>query len=107
MRRIVLVLSAAALMAAMVVASALPAFADPGGIPGHCKPADSGLQTCAGGSGKQGGGGGGLTTDVSPTFPGAFTFTTGGSGEQGGGGGGRNCFNILGTPIACEHGSLP
>ena len=35
MRRILLVLSVAALMAAMMVASALPAFADRGGVRGH------------------------------------------------------------------------
>jgi hypothetical protein len=33
MRRLLLVLSIAALMAAMVVASAMPAFADKGGVP--------------------------------------------------------------------------
>jgi hypothetical protein len=45
MKRILMVLAAAALMVAMVVASALPAFADKGGIRGHTKQETSGACT--------------------------------------------------------------
>ena len=58
MRRILLVLSAAALIAAMMVAMAMPAFAG-----GTCNaPAGEFIQ-CAGGGGERGGGGGGRGAD--------------------------------------------
>jgi hypothetical protein len=104
MKRMVSVLAVAALMAVMMVAMAAPAFADPGGVPGHCKEGAGQLflERCSGGSGEQGGGGGGQTTT---TVFAPVTITTGGSGEQGGGGGGRNCVNFLDKPIVCQHGN--
>jgi hypothetical protein len=75
MRRILLVLSVAALMAAMMLAMAVPAFADPEGVRGHHTTSGNLWEGCdwsqepcsgswfdAGGSGSQGGGGGGLET---------------------------------------------
>lgn len=107
MRRILLVLPAAALMAAMVVASAVPAFADAGGQRGHLTTFGSGgcdftVQTCtsgftrSGGSGGPGGGHGGRTTFTSTEGPGVDTLTQssqGGFGRQSGlpHGGGGNC----------------
>jgi hypothetical protein len=104
LRRLLLVLSVMTAMAAMVVAMAVPAFADPGGVPGHCKEVAGPLflERCSGGSGAQGGGGGGQTTT---TVFAPVTITTGGSGGQGGGGGGRNCVNFLDKPIVCQHGN--
>ena len=99
MRRILMVLTAAALMASMVMASALPAFADKGGVPGHCKEEGTFLvvETCAGGgpSSEGPGGGGGREADFSIVFgpieiP-LGSCTTGGSGGPGGGGGGNTC----------------
>ena|SRR5215210_847187 len=107
MRRILLILAVAALMAATVWGGAGSALAKE---PAHCKQADfdPSLQTCAGGSGDQSGGGGGQTTDLQPVAnPGIVTQTTGGSGKKGGGGGGKDCFNVAGSTIDCEHGSLP
>jgi len=101
MKRILLVLSVAALMAMMLVAmgagSALAKESAHCGVP---QPRNQGgvEQVCAGGSGGTSGGGGGQTT----TFPGepSFTLTTGGSGAPGGGSGGANC-NTTGS---CVHG---
>ena len=104
MQRLLLRLVALALMAVLMLALAVPAFADPGGVPGHCKEGAGQLflERCSGGSGAQGGGGGGQTTT---TVFAPVTITTGGSGEQGGGGGGRNCVNFLDKPFVCQHGN--
>ena len=103
MKRILMVLSIAALMAAMVVATAMPAFADKGGVPGHCTQEGNFLviETCAGGgpSSDGPGGGGGRETTFSIVVPlefGGGTIplsgcATGGSGGPGGGGGGNTC----------------
>ena len=81
MRRILLVLSAAALIAAMMVAMAMPAFAG-----GTCNaPAGEFIQ-CAGGGGERGGGGGGRGADDLQT---GAVVQSGGFGEKGGGGGSR------------------
>ncbi len=63
MRRIGMLVTAVALMAAMLVATAMPAFADKGGVRGHCTQEGSLVveETCAGGSGGPGGGDGGNT----------------------------------------------
>jgi hypothetical protein len=100
MRRILLVVTLAALMAGMVVASALPAFADPNHVRGHHTDETSGedcsILTCqetftnSSGGGKQGGGGGGrqtLTLTTHPLVP-SVTIdetTQGGNSVDGGG----------------------
>ena len=97
MRRILLVLTAAALMAAMVLALAVPAFAEhkPPDT-NHCtdEPVEGGfVQTCSGGTGYSepggidngvvGGQGGRLVTDCRPENPSYCEFTgSGGSGGQ-------------------------
>ena len=95
MRRILLVLSVAALMAAMVVATAVPALAKPL----NCNSPTGEYLQCAGGSGKQGGGGGGRDAG---SYDRTILVSSGGGGadNQGGGGGGRCAFGVPG-PDQC------
>ncbi len=117
LKRIITVLAVALVMAAMMVATAAPAFADKGGG-GHCTRERQGdfeqvgVEECAGGSGGPGGGGGGKTTNVfieqiSETGP-VFTETTGGgSNFRGTGeGGGGKCTEFLGEDLGCQTGKL-
>jgi hypothetical protein len=99
-RRIILLLSVATLMAVMLVAMAMPAFADKGGG-GHCTEGGFDgivVEECAGGSGGPGGGGGGKTQTFSDNEGPAVQQTTGGGSNfrgTGEGGGGRDCFDVF------------
>src|SRR3954453_16030977 len=90
MRRIVLLLSVAALMAAMLVASAMPAFAAvktkaTGFNCDQNSGCTSGTITKVGGSGSKGGGSGGKsTTDVMMDGSGSGSSQGGGKGTGGG-----------------------
>jgi hypothetical protein len=104
MRRILLVLTAAMVMALTLVAMALPAFAG-GGEGLHCTSDESGqyVSECRGGVGGGGGGSGGgfggkYDADTTPpegepavvgSGGGGFGGATGGGPEGSGGGGGR------------------
>jgi hypothetical protein len=84
MRRILLVLSVAALMAVMMVATAMPAFAGGGGAKDGCD--RFGLNNeCKGGTGGGGGGAGGGTGGQRSFESNGDLFFSGG-----GGGGGRD-----------------
>src|SRR5215217_4709366 len=78
MRRIILVLSLAAVMVGALSVSAVGAFADPGSVPGHCKDTDHGTRICAGGSGDSDGGGGGQIEFIPGFPPEELSSTTGG-----------------------------
>ena len=99
MRRILLVLSVAALMAAMVLAMAVPAFADPEGEPGHATQSgdvgfvncDPFVQSCTGeqtfaGKNAVPGGGGRFETDSTIDFsdPSHTVIDVSGSSQGGG-----------------------
>jgi hypothetical protein len=73
MGRILILLAVAALMAAMVLVSAVPALAAQ-----KCKPTNGGGAQCSGGFGFGGGfgGGGGHQTFASPDIPPSGTATT-------------------------------
>jgi hypothetical protein len=98
-------MAVALVMAAMVVASGMPAFADPGKNPGHyttstsCDPITLACSTQSTGSGNIGspgsgdGGGGGHYSSTSTTDNSSSTLTNSQQGGRGGpgGGSGRNC----------------
>ncbi len=113
MKRIITVLAVALVMAAMMVATAAPAFADKDGG-GHCTRERQGdfeqvgVEECAGGSGGPGGGGGGKTTNVFiDEVPFAQRTTGGGSDFRGTGeGGGGKCTEVLGEDLGCQTGKL-
>ena len=101
LRRIILVLTVAALMAAMALGGAGSAQAKDDA---HCTGDGVSFSECAGGSGQRGGGGGGKERT---TTNGAITSTGGGSDFRGTGrgGGGRNCTTVGGgTQLPCESG---
>ena len=84
MRRILLVLAVAAVMALMVVASASLALADPGGQRGHQGTLPDGSTTQSGGDGQKGGGGGGReTNNFSGDCDSGCTFESTESGKTG------------------------
>jgi hypothetical protein len=92
MRRILMVLSVAALMAAIMVTSAMPAFANHGerhGFGGQSKVTSCSKLTC---EWERGGGGAGLDFihPCEPAFKDCITRTGGGGGVVGGGGGHRS-----------------
>ena len=100
MRRILSVLAVMGLMAAMLAASAMPAFAGGGGKANQCTEEAATIE-CRGGSGSggqgqpSGGGGGYFSTDYYLTYQ---TFKGGsgsGGGEDGSGGSGGNCTSII------------
>ena len=106
MRRIILVLSLAAVMVGALSVSAVGAFADPGSVPGHCKDTDHGTRICAGGSGDSDGGGGGQIEFIPGFPPEELSSTTGGGSNfrgSGSGGGGKDCV-VFGTDFGCAHG---
>jgi hypothetical protein len=123
MRRILLVLTAAMVMALMVVAMALPAFAGSGGGL-HCTLDESGeyADSCQGGYGYGGGGGGGgsgqnYTAETNPPEGEPAVVHAGGYGgggkhlgPEGSGGGGGRCEtatygpNEPYTPPDCNGG---
>ena len=95
MRRIGMVVTVVALMAAMIVATAAPAFAK-----GDCNSPTGGYEQCAGGSGERGGGGGGRDGG---SYDRTILVSSGGGGadnQGGGGGGGRCAFGVPG-PDQC------
>ena len=110
-KRILLLLAVAALVAAMMVTSAFPALADPGGVPGHCT--EEGIlqvtERCAGGGPEEDGGGGGGITETTSFFgfPIEEQSTGGGSNfrgtEEGGGG---QCTAFFGGDLGCQTGKL-
>jgi hypothetical protein len=93
MRRIMLMVTVALVMAAMMLATAMPAFA--GGAGGTCRQSTSTTFECSGGTGV-GGGSGGFGGKVAVNLAtGDFTIS-GGGGGQGGGAGGRCTGNFFG-----------
>jgi hypothetical protein len=121
MRRILLVLPAAMVMALMMVAISFPAFAVGGGGSGlHCLEDETGQINCQGGAGSGGGGfGGGFggNTTFDPNAPAGEPHAQiaggGGSGGSGlredSGGSGGNCESFT-TPNEFEcvgHPALP
>ena len=96
MRRIFLVLAVALVMAAMLVATAVPAFAG-----GQCTRPTGEFTSCAGGGGGKGGGGGEhFFTTNAEDGPRTFLDVSGGSGGPGGGEGGRCVYS--GDPLTPE-----
>jgi hypothetical protein len=87
MKRIMLLVTVALVMAVMLALGAGVAFADPGGLRGHTGSA-GGCGMVSGGSGGPGGGGGLHDTVCSEEPPHTGT-SSGGSGGPGGGEGGR------------------
>jgi hypothetical protein len=113
LRRILLVLTVAALMAVMVVANAGPAFAAGGGTKDPCKFSEGTLQDCRGGegSGGDGSGGGSGGTYFAPDINDPTVVSTrggGGGGDSGLGGGGigRYC-DLTTTGNVCHGGGSP
>jgi hypothetical protein len=108
MKRILLVLTVAAVVAATVV----PAFANPSGAKVRCN-LEGTTQDCHGGSGGGGGGSGGgygfnTTLEIAPLSSGGGDYTSkggeggGSSGGSGNGGGGGYCSgNIVTGPLEC------
>jgi uncharacterized membrane protein len=108
MRRILFVLSVALVMAAMMVVTAVPAFADPGGKRGHTTvDPETGEYTFAGGSGGGNGSGSGGQGGRYTINTDKYTIV-GGYGTRGGGGGGQCEIDFsTGFPIySCPRGSL-
>jgi len=113
MKRIITVLAVMGLMAAMVAASAMPAFAAVKGtyVDGGCDGPKTGVycstETSVGGSGEKGGGSGGKSTlDRSTDFnPPASDFYDGSSQGGGKGTGGGNC-TYIGTYTYDEEGNF-
>jgi hypothetical protein len=108
MKRILMVLAVAALMVAMMVSTAMPAFADKGGG-GHCEQLQPHLEDCFGGGSEPGGGGGGGFTQTATDREGNVveTITTGGGSNfrgTGSGGGGKFCQTTLGVDQGCNTG---
>ena len=112
MKRILMVLTVALVMAAMMILAAVPAFARVNfGETGPCPaPLNSGVTNCTAqggqsnrtaGTGLTGGSGGRLTNSNEGTSP-TFTFS-GGGGSQGGGFG-AHCTGPVSTPDCVGKG---
>jgi hypothetical protein len=100
MKRIMLLVVVALVMAAMMVLVAAPAFARL-----NCE-SGVGTFTCRGGEGSQGGGfGTRLTTDFTqPGYYNVFIYGSGGGGDGSGGGGVRCTSYLLEPETAVCHG---
>ena len=98
MRRILMLLTVALVMAAMMVAMAMPAFAER-----TCSQPTSTTLVCTGGTGFGGGNGGFGGKFAINEASGDFTIS-GGGGQQGGGGGGRCTGNFYGGEEECKGG---
>ena len=110
MRRIFLMVTAALVMAAMMVAMAMPAFAGGGGTKDPCRGTTLPTLECSGGYGGggdgQGGGGGGRTS--ADLLQGDYS-SSGGQGRGFGGTGfglGYHCTISDFGPLEC-HGRIP
>ncbi len=90
MRRIMLMVTVALVMAAMMMATAMPAFAG-----GTCRQSTSTTFVCSGGTGV-GGGSGGFGGKVAINLASGDFTISGGGGGQGGGAGGRCTGNFYG-----------
>ncbi len=92
MRRILLVLTVGLAMTAMMLATAVPAFAGGGGAKDPCKFSEGTTVDCRGGmgSGGEGTGGGSGSRFIYDTITDDFSYQ-GGGGRGSGGGGGANC----------------
>lgn len=99
MRRIRFVLTVSLIMAAMVVATAVPAFAGGGGTKDLCRFSEGSTIDCRGGSGSGGGGsGGGEGQHGSVDLISGDWFFSGGGGAGGSGsgsGGGNHCTGTV------------
>jgi hypothetical protein len=101
LRRRLSVLLAMAVMLAVILASAAPAFADPVGIRGHCTDNPDDSRTCATR-------GGTITWIQVPTDEGIeiiILSRSGGSGGPGGGAGGHCTTNADTGELECVGGS--
>jgi hypothetical protein len=94
LRRMLLVFTVAAVMAAMLAMSAVPAFAG-----GHCNRPTGEFTNCGGGEGEKGGGGGGHFFTDGPQ--GGTSFVESGNDGPGGGGGGRCSVGDFNGPQGC------
>jgi hypothetical protein len=100
--------TAAFVMAAMMVAMSMPAFAGGGGKKDPCQDTSTNVE-CTGGSGAGGGGqggGGGANVSLNLESGEYFYSSGGGSGGQGGSGGsGGHCSGNIYTGFECKGGS--
>src|ERR687889_649556 len=106
MRRIMLMGTAAFVMAAMMVAMSMPAFAGGGGEKDPCQDTSTHGESTGGSGGGGQGGGGGANVSLNLESGEYFYSSGGGSGGQGGSGGsGGHCSGNIYTGFECKGGS--
>jgi hypothetical protein len=110
MRRIFLMVTAALVMAAMMVAMAMPAFAGGGGTKDPCRGTTYPNFECSGGGGAggggQGSGGGGRTSADLLQGDQSSSGGYGGGGSGTGGGSGYHCTSSDFGPFECHGRNL-